>query len=182
MAALVLARGPRTTGDGGGCVRQVRAAQLPAPRGDARRRPGGPARLPVSAGAGAPARRLTPKVRQRGEVRLDLLAQILEVGRQRELFAEGFLGLIGREAGAFGRDLEQDATRLPEVGAAVVEAVDHGGRVFAPLDHAVAPALVVGHGRGPRDVVHGACTAEAAMRWSFVIDVVGAAVGAARFV
>src|SRR5690606_6768554 len=49
------------------------------------------------------------------QVRLDLVAQMLVVGRQRELFAEALERLIDGEAGAERRDLKQDAARLAEV-------------------------------------------------------------------
>src|SRR5829696_4247941 len=46
--------------------------------------------------------------------RLDLLPEVLVVGRQRELLAERLERLVDREAGAQGRDLEEHTARLAE--------------------------------------------------------------------
>src|SRR2546423_3135175 len=69
-----------------------------------------------------------PRVRKRGEHRLEALAQALERGRKREPLAEVLRRLVGREAGTEGGDLEEDAARLAEVDRAEVEAVGHGCR------------------------------------------------------
>ena len=92
----------------------------------------------------------------RRQHRLDLLAQVLEVRREREALPEGLERLVGREAGADRRDLEQHAARLAEVDRLEVEAVDHGRRPRAAFDHALAPGLVLLGRRGPGDVVDGA--------------------------
>src|SRR5919204_6209287 len=82
-----------------------------------------------------------PRVRKRGEHRLEALAQVLEGGRQREPLAEVLRRLVGREAGAEGGDLEEDAARLAEVDRAEVEAVDDGGRRRAGLQRPRPPRL-----------------------------------------
>src|SRR5918911_1151675 len=64
------------------------------------------------------------RVRQRRQHRLELLAQVLERGRQREPLAEVLERLVGGEAGADGRDLEQDAARLAKVDRAGGEPLD----------------------------------------------------------
>src|SRR5829696_194161 len=95
--------------------------------------------------------------------RLDLLPEVLVVGRQRELLAERLERLVDREAGAQGRDLEEHTARLAEVDRAEVEAVDHRGGPASGLDHALAPGLVVVHLRGPGDVVNAAGALQAAL-------------------
>ena len=59
------------------------------------------------------------------------LAQVLEVGRQRQPLAEVLGVLVDREAGAERGELEEDPVRLAEVDRLEVEAVDHGRRVQA---------------------------------------------------
>src|SRR5690349_2834060 len=73
----------------------------------------------------SPARR--PDVRQRGQHRLELVAEMLERGRQGQPLAEALERLVRREAGADRRQLEEDAIRLLEVDRLEVEAVDHRG-------------------------------------------------------
>ena len=55
---------------------------------------------------------------------LDLLALAFQERRQRKLLAELVHRLVGGEARAVGRDLEQDAIRLAEIERAEIEAVD----------------------------------------------------------
>ena len=57
----------------------------------------------------AQARTVRPRIRQRGEQRLDAVAQVLERRRQDQLLAEMRRILVGREPGPERRDLEQDA-------------------------------------------------------------------------
>ena len=83
-------------------------------------------------------------------------------------------GLVGREARADGRDLEQDA-RLAEVDRLEVEAVDDRGGRAAGLDHALAPRLVLLGSRSPRDVVDGSCAWCPALV-GLVVDVRAAAI------
>src|SRR5512133_2321297 len=70
---------------------------------------------------------------------------MLEVRGQGEALAEVLERLVDREAGPEGRDLEEDAARLPEVDRLEVEAVDH----------ALPPRFVLLRRRGPGDVVDG---------------------------
>src|SRR5262249_20686969 len=101
------------------------------------------------------------RVRQRRQDRLDLEAQMLERGRQRETLAEVLERLVGREPGADRRDLEEDAARLAKVDRLEVEAVDdrrHGG---AGRRDAFAPGRMLLDRRGPRDVMHGPGAADA---------------------
>src|SRR5205085_6375470 len=121
-----------------------------------------------------------PRVRKRGEHRLEALAQVLERGRQGEPLAEVLGRLVGREAGADRGDLEEDAARLAEVDRAEVEAVDDGRRGRAGVERALPPRLVVVHRRGPRDVVDRARAAHAALGGRRVVDVEAAAPLAAR--
>ena len=79
------------------------------------------------------------RVLDRAQVRFDLVAQVLEVGRQRELLAEVLERLVDGEAGADRRDLEEDAARLAEVDRAEVEAVDLRRRLGAARDRLLAP-------------------------------------------
>src|SRR5205823_8515466 len=97
-----------------------------------------------------------PRISERDQVCLDLGAQVLEGRWKGQPFAEVLLGLVGREAWADRRDLEQDTARLPEVDRPEVEAVDHARRIAAPFDHAFAPGDVVVHGIRPGDVMHDA--------------------------
>src|SRR4051812_26206362 len=55
------------------------------------------------------------RVLERPQVRLDLFPEVLVVGWERELLAEGLDRLVHREARAEGGDLEEDAARLAEV-------------------------------------------------------------------
>ena len=71
------------------------------------------------------------RVDDRAQVRLDLGAQVLVVGRQRELLAEVLERLVDGEARAQGGDLEEHPARLAEVDRLEVEAVDHRGRLGA---------------------------------------------------
>src|SRR5262245_29404875 len=110
------------------------------------------------------------RIRQRREQRLDLLAQVLEVRRQRQALAQSLERLVGREPGADGRDLEQDAARLAEVDRLEVEAVDDGRRRAACVDHPLSPGLVLLGWGGPRDVVDRAGARDAALVGA-VVDV-----------
>src|SRR5215213_238686 len=83
------------------------------------------------------------RVLERAHRRLDLLTELLELRRDRELLAERLERLIDREARAGGGQLEQDAARLAEVDRLEVVTVDHLGRVCTALRHALAPRLVV---------------------------------------
>src|SRR5258708_8455615 len=87
--------------------------------------------------------RLTPQVWQRCEVRLDLRAKVLEIGRQRQLLAEVLLRFVGGESGALGGDLEEDPTRLAEGARAEVEAIDHRRPAPPPPDDTGAPPPLV---------------------------------------
>src|SRR5258708_32991453 len=88
--------------------------------------------------------RLTPQVWQRCEVRLGERAKVLEIGRQRQLLAEGLLRFVGGESGALGGDLEEDATRLAEADRAEVGEIDHTRRAAADRDDAGGPSSRVG--------------------------------------
>ena len=98
---------------------------------------------------------VTRGVRQRRQSRLDLLAQVLEVGWERKPLAEVLGILVGREAGPERGELEQDAVRLAEVDRLEVEAVDHGRRPVSGLGDPLLPVVVIVDLRRPRDVVHG---------------------------
>src|SRR5438105_5134597 len=119
-------------------------------------------------------------VRERGEHRLEALAQVLESGREREALAEMLGRFVGREAGAECGDLEEDAARLAEVDRAEVEAVDDGRRRRARLQRPRPPCLVVVHRRGPGDVVDGACAPEPALGRRRVVEVAATPLLAAR--
>src|SRR5207302_4611946 len=64
---------------------------------------------------------------KRGQDALKLRAHMLELWRERKRFAEVFKRLIGGEAGAERRDLEQHAARFSEVDGAEIETVDDRG-------------------------------------------------------
>ena len=85
---------------------------------------------------------------------LELVAEVLEVGRQHKRLAEVLRVLVDVEARAEGRDLEEHAARLPEVDGAEPEAVDDRRGPQASARHALLPLLVVVHRRRPGDVVH----------------------------
>src|SRR5213079_2854986 len=109
------------------------------------------------------------RVRQRRQDRLDLVAQVLERRRQRQALAEVLERLVGREARAERRDLEEDAARLAEVDRLEVEAVDDRRHVRAGLGHALAPRLVfVGLG-GPGHVMNGARAADSRLVGDVVV-------------
>src|ERR1700693_5711365 len=97
-------------------------------------------------------------IRQRGQHRLELCTEVLEVGRQDERLAEMRRILVGGEARAERRDLEQDAARLAEVDRAEPEAVDDRRRPAACFLDALAPRLLLLHPARPGDVVHRAGT------------------------
>src|SRR5207248_5740726 len=69
--------------------------------------------------------------------------------------------LVRGEPRSEGGDLEEDAGRLAEVDRAEPEAVDDLRRVPTGVRDEVVPRLVVLHRRGPRDMVDGACAADA---------------------
>src|SRR5204862_1848509 len=121
------------------------------------------------------------RVGKRRKDGLDRRAQVLVVGRKRELLAEVRERLVDREAGADGRDLEQHAARLAEVDRLEVEAVDDWRRMAARGDHALAPRLLLVRLAGPRDVMHRPGALEAALRRRVVVDVEAAALVATSF-
>src|SRR4029077_14378155 len=87
-----------------------------------------------------------------------------------ELLAEVRRILVGGEAGAERRDLEEDTVRLAEVDGAEPEAVDDRRRPAAGLLHPLPPRLLVLHRRRPRDVMHRAGAGNAGARSLFVAD------------
>src|SRR5215207_2544332 len=93
------------------------------------------------------------RIGDRVEDGLDLLAEVLVGGRQGQLLAERLERLVDVEARAQGRDLEEDAARLPEVDRAEVEAIDHRCGPSPLGNHPVTPGLVLVDLRGPGDVV-----------------------------
>ena len=107
--------------------------------------------------------------------RLDLGAQVLEVGRQRELLAEVLERLVDGEARAQRRDLEQHPARLAEVDRPEVEAVDDRGRLGARRDRPLPPPLVLVDLRGPGDVVDAAGALQRSLGRRLVVDVEAAA-------
>src|SRR3954453_4069360 len=88
-------------------------------------------------------RTITARVRERCEDLLDLRAVLLVVRRERERLTERLERLVGGEAGADRRDLEQHAARLAEVDRLEVEAVDHRRRLPTALDHLLPPRFVL---------------------------------------
>src|SRR5207248_6473980 len=111
-----------------------------------------------------------PRAGQRCEHGPELLAQVLECGREDERLAQVRRVLVGREARAERRDLEQDAARLAEVDRAEPEAVDDRRRPPACLLDARAPRLLLVHRARPRDVVHRARARNARSRRGLVPD------------
>ena len=109
------------------------------------------------------------RVGDRPQPRLDLVAQVLVVGRQRELLAQMLERLVDGEAGAERGDLEQHPARLAEVDRAEVEAVDHRGRRGAALDHASRARPRARRSRGPGDVVDAAGALEAGLGRRLVV-------------
>src|SRR5215207_5862222 len=103
------------------------------------------------------------RIGDRVEDGLDLLAEVLVGGRQGQLLAERLERLVDVEARAQGRDLEEDAARLPEVDRAEVEAIDHRCGPSPLADHPVAPGRVLIDLRGPGDVVDAARALQAAL-------------------
>src|SRR4051794_9322889 len=99
-------------------------------------------------------------IRQRGERLLELVAEALELGRQRQRLAERLERLVGREPGAEGCDLEQHAAGLAEVDRQEPEAVDDRRGMHANLPYTFPPRLVVLHRRSPGHVVDGAGAGE----------------------
>src|SRR6476646_12293794 len=87
---------------------------------------------------------------------------MLEGGRQDQLLAEVLEVLVGREAGAERRDLEQDAARLAKVDRAEPEAVDYRRRARPGGRGLLDPARVLVERYRPCDVVDGACARDAA--------------------
>lgn len=98
---------------------------------------------PAAGSSGPDAAR--PGIGERRQDLLQLLAQRLELRREREALAEMLERLVGGEAGAGGGDLEQDPAGLPEVDGPEVEAVDDRGGMAAALLHAAAPRFVLVH-------------------------------------
>ncbi len=81
----------------------------------------------------------------------------LQEGGQRQPLAQRLHGFVGREARDVGRDLEENAVRLPEVERAEVIALHLAGVRHAEALHTLGPsreAVVVGRAEG--DVVHAA--------------------------
>src|SRR5581483_5843544 len=101
-------------------------------------------------------------VGQRRQPALELGPVLLVVRRQREVLAERLERLVGGEAGAERRDLEQDPRWLAEVDGAEVEAIDDRGRSAVERLDALAPGLVLLDRRSPGDVMHGAGAGESA--------------------
>ena len=116
----------------------------------------------------------------RSQVRFDLAAQVLVVGRQRELLAEVLERLVDGEARAHRGDLEEDAAGLAEVDRLEVEAVDLRRRLGAGRDRLLAPLHVLLERRGPGDVVDAAGALQAALGRRLVEEVAAAALLAAR--
>src|SRR5918998_4434362 len=123
--------------------------------------------------------RADPRIRQRGERPLELLAERLEARRQREPLAEVGRVLVGVEARPHRGQLEQHAARLAEVDRAEVEAVDHLGRAGAGARDALAPALLLVEPRGEGDVVDAAGALARRRLGRRVVDVGAAALAAA---
>src|SRR5204862_3540686 len=119
------------------------------------------------------------RVGKRRKDGLDRRAQVLVVGRKRELLAEVLERLVDREAGADGRDLEQHAARLAEVDRLEVEAVDDGRRMRATLRDTLLPGLVLLRWGCPRDVVDRAGAGDSQLQRRLVVRVPGAAPAAA---
>src|SRR5436305_9264294 len=101
-------------------------------------------------------RTITARIRKRRQDLLDRLAEALVVRRQRQRLAERLERLVGGEARADRRDLEQHARRLAEVDRLEVEAVDHRRGGAAARGHPLPPRLVLVELGCPRDVVDGA--------------------------
>ena len=105
---------------------------------------------------------------ERRQDRLDLGAEVLVVGRERQALAQVLERLVGGEPGADGGDFEENAARLAEVDRLEVETVDDRGRMRSGLGHAGAPGLVLVHLRGPGDVMHGAGAGNPGLGWRLV--------------
>src|SRR5262245_26573963 len=108
-----------------------------------------------SRAASANLRGLRPgtRIRDRRQDRLDLGAEVLEGGREDERLAEPSGVFVDGESRAQGRDLEEDAVRLPEVDRAEPEAIDDRRRMQPRRDDALVPGEVFVHRGRPRDVV-----------------------------
>src|SRR5207248_2780411 len=104
--------------------------------------------------------------------RLDLVAQVLVVRRQRDLLAQELERLVDRETRPDRRDLEQDAARLAEVDGLEIEAVDHRGRVRSGLQHTIAPGLLLVRWARPGNMMHraGSLDARLGRRWVVGIE------------
>src|SRR3954451_23082945 len=107
-------------------------------------------------------------------------AEVLVVGRQRQVFAKRLERLVGHEAGPERRDLEQDPARLAEVDRLETEPVDDRRRARAGLGDPLTPRGVVFHRRGPGDVMNGSRTRDPALLGRHVVLVDAAARLAAR--
>src|SRR5439155_16975054 len=125
---------------------------------------------------------LAARVRKRCQQRLDLRPEMLEIGRQRQPLAETLGWLVGREPGADGGDLEQDAARLAEVDRPEVEAVDDWRRPRPGPCNALVPCLVIAGRRGPGDVVDGPGAAHSGLGGRLVVPVEGPALLASGLV
>src|SRR5919109_735344 len=136
---------------------------------------GYPAAQPVCLGALERAQPGAARVRQRRQPRLDLLAARLEEGGQDDRLAEVLERLVGGEARAERRDLEQHAAGLAEVDGAKPETIDDRGGPGAALDDAIAPGLVLVHLRRPRHMVDCAASGHARLGRRLVVAVQPAA-------
>src|SRR5262249_36107439 len=61
----------------------------------------------------------------RSQPRLDLSSPWLQEWRERQPLAQAFERFVGSESRTVGRDLEEHASRLPEVNGREVEAIDN---------------------------------------------------------
>src|SRR3954453_2309941 len=119
------------------------------------------------------------RVGKRRQPGLDRLALRLELRWQDDLRPELLERHVHREARAVVGDREQDAARLAEVDRVEVVAVDDAGGRDAHFRKMVLPARVLGDGRAPGDVVHGAgALAPAVERGGVVGDRAATAVAA----
>src|SRR5439155_15972521 len=105
---------------------------------------------------------------------LELTAEVLVVGRERERLAQVLERLVGGEARADRGDLEENAARLAEVDRAEVVAVDYGRRLRPRGGDALVPRGMLVQRGGPGDVVDRAGAGDPALG-RLVVDVRGAA-------
>ena len=110
--------------------------------------------------------------------RLELVAQVLVLGRQAQRLADVLRILVDGEAGRERRDLEQDAARDAEVDRLEVVAVADVGDVATGAADALLPGEVVLVARGPGDVVDAARALVVVPRRRGVVGEAELAVGA----